>query len=255
MALLYRPDLQAASTTLHLTERRERQSCKMASAYKRFINKPTDVVPELMQGLSLDSARVTILNPGSRHHVAVRTSLIDKSETPKVAVISGGGSGHEPMAAGYVGKGMLSGAVAGGVFSSPSTSDIVSLLDIVASHCTGILLLPMNYAGDKLNFTDAKTQLEQMRPGFPVKLLSISDDVSLPHVTEKRGIAGSVCVLKVAGAAAEAGCALDDVEKVALDAMKRIATFGVALEPCSLPGHATDPDRLGADECKYLRIS
>ena len=222
---------------------------------KRFTNAPGDVVPELMQGLALDSSRVSILDPSTGHHVAVRTSITSATAPPRVSVVSGGGSGHEPMAAGYVGEGMLAAAVAGDVFTSPPVAAITSMLDAVAPRSTGILVIVMNYQGDRLNFDMAVKDLLRRSPGYPIQMLLVADDVALPAVPQKRGIAGTIFVLKVAGAAADQGRPLAEVAAIADTAAKSIATFGVALEPCTIPGHAVHPDRLGEDESKLCTFS
>lgn len=217
---------------------------------KRFINAPDKVVPELMQGLSLDSSRVTILDPSTGHHVAVRTSIANQTQTPRVSVVSGGGSGHEPMAAGFVGDGMLAASVAGDVFASPSVADITAMLEAVAHRSTGILVVVMNYQGDRLNFGMAVKDLLRKSPGYPIHIMFVSDDVALPDAPQKRGIAGSVFVLKVAGAAADQGRPLQEVINIAETAARSVFSFGIALEPCTLPGHGLDTERLAADEGK-----
>lgn len=215
---------------------------------KRFINEPSATVADLMQGLSLDSSRVTLLDPEAGHHVAIRTSIAANTQTPRVAVVSGGGSGHEPMAAGYVADGMLAAAVAGDVYASPSVPAISSMLETIAPRSTGILVVVMNYQGDRLNFRKAVEHLRSKKPGYPVHMMLVDDDVALPNAEAKRGIAGSVFVLKVAGAAADQGRPLAEVVNIAETAARSIASFGVALEPCTLPGHHVDPDRLSPME-------
>lgn len=218
---------------------------------KRFINAPDDVVPELMQGLSLDSSRVTLVDRKTGHAIAVRSALASGEQSARISVVSGGGSGHEPMAAGYVGEGMLAGAVAGGVFASPSVPAIATLLDVLAPLSTGIVVIVMNYQGDRLNFRRAVDELVVRRPGYPITLIVVGDDVALPSSPEPRGIAGCVFVLKVAGAAADQGRPLNEVVNIAQAAAHSIASYGIALEPCTIPGHAVDPERLALNESKY----
>lgn len=222
---------------------------------KRFINAPDQVVPELMQGLSLDASRVTLVDPTSGHAIAIRAAMAAGTQSPRVSVVSGGGSGHEPMAAGYVGEGMLAGAVAGGVFASPSVPAIATLLETVAPLSTGILVVVMNYQGDRLNFKKAVDELKKRSPAYPISMLMIGDDVALPGNPEPRGIAGTVFVLKVAGAAADQGRSIQEVVNIAETAGKCVASFGVALEPCTIPGHAVDPSRLNHDESKRRCLS
>eukprot|EP00178_Gracilaria_changii_P016894 TRINITY_DN483_c0_g1_i5.p1 TRINITY_DN483_c0_g1~~TRINITY_DN483_c0_g1_i5.p1 ORF type:complete len:455 (+),score=58.14 TRINITY_DN483_c0_g1_i5:408-1772(+) len=215
---------------------------------KRFINGRDSVVKDLMRGLALNSSLVTLLDQNSDFNVAIRTSVADGSQTPRVSVVSGGGSGHEPMAAGYVGEGMLTAAVAGEVFASPSASAVSAMLRAVAPKSTGILVIVMNYQGDKLNFSEAIHELKQSHPDLPVKMVLVEDDVALPNLTEKRGIAGTIFVLKLAGAAADQGRSLDEVTKIAETAAASIVSYGVALEPCTIPGHEVDENRLKNDQ-------
>lgn len=217
---------------------------------KRFINKASNVVSDLMQGLSLDSTRVTLLEPATGHHVAVRASLAANTQTPRVSVVSGGGSGHEPFAGGYVGEGMLAGAVAGGVFASPSVASISAMLEVVAPRSTGVLVIVLNYQGDRLNFGLAVQDLLKKSPGYPIHMMLVGDDVALPNASEKRGIAGTMFVVKVAGAAADQGRPFQEVVNIAETAARSVVSFGIALEPCTLPGHAFDAERLSANESK-----
>lgn len=221
---------------------------------KRFINDPEDVVPDLMQGLALDSSRVTLVDPACGHSIAVRSSLAAKAYPPRVSVVSGGGSGHEPMAGGYVGDGMLAGAVAGAVFASPSIPAISTLLETVAPLSSGIVVIVMNYQGDRLNFRGAVDALKASNPKCPVNIVVVGDDVALPGNSEPRGIAGTIFVIKVACAAADDGRPMKEVVKIAETASKSVVSYGVALEPCTIPGHTVDTERLGHNECKRCRI-
>lgn len=222
---------------------------------KRFINDSLKIVPDLMQGLSLDSARITLLEPSTGHNVAVRASLAANTQTPRVSVVSGGGSGHEPMAGGYVGDGMLAAAVAGEVFASPSVTDISAMLEVVAPRSTGILAVVMNYQGDRLNFGRAVKDLLKKSPGYPVHLMFVADDVALPSATDKRGISGTVFVLKVAGAAADQGRPFQEVVNIAEAAARSVVSYGVSLEPCTIPGHDVDSERLSANESEFSSSS
>ncbi|CAN8072992.1 unnamed protein product [Agarophyton chilense] len=215
---------------------------------KRFINSRDTVVRDLMSGLALNSSLVTLLDPKGGHNIAIRTAVADGSQTPRVSVVSGGGSGHEPMAAGYVGNGMLTAAVAGEVFASPSVSAVCTMLQAIAPKSTGILVVVMNYQGDKLNFGGAVEEFKQLNPDVPVKMIFVQDDVALPHQTDRRGIAGTIFVIKVAGAAADQGRSLDEVAMIAEAAAASVVSYGVALEPCTIPGHEVDENRLRTDE-------
>ena len=153
-----------------------------------------------------------------------------------VAVVIGGGSGHYPAFGGLVGHGLAAGAAMGNLFASPSAQQVAAVCR-AAEHGGGVLLSYGNYAGDVLNFDAAARTLED--EGIPVRTVRVTDDVvSAPAGSEgdRRGIAGDLCVFKVAGAAAEQGRSLDEVTAVAARANNRTRSFGVAFSGCSLPG-------------------
>lgn len=153
-----------------------------------------------------------------------------------VAVVIGGGSGHYPAFGGLVGHGLAAGAAMGNLFASPSAQQVAAVCR-AAEHGGGVLLSYGNYAGDVLNFDAAARTLED--EGIPVRTVRVTDDVvSAPAGSEadRRGIAGDLCVFKVAGAAAEQGRTLDEVTAVAARANDRTRSFGVAFSGCSLPG-------------------
>jgi dihydroxyacetone kinase len=159
-----------------------------------------------------------------------------KVEPGKAALVIGGGSGHYPAFAGYVGPGLADAAVAGDVFASPSTAAVARVCRH-ADHGGGILLGFGNYAGDVLNFGVAAERLRA--EGIDVRIIAVTDDVaSAPagSIAQRRGIAGDFIVFKIAGAAAEAGRSLDEVERVARLANDRTRSFGVAFGGCTLPG-------------------
>ncbi|TLU73426.1 dihydroxyacetone kinase family protein [Lichenicoccus roseus] len=169
---------------------------------------------------------------------AVPDGVVRSTATPdgKVALVIGGGSGHYPAFAGYVGPGLADAAVAGDVFASPSTR---AVRDICArAHRGGGILLGFgNYAGDVLNFGLAAERLRG--EGIDVRVLAVSDDVASASAEEherRRGVAGDLAVFKIAGAAAEAGRPLDEVERIARLANARTRSFGVAFGGCTLPG-------------------
>ncbi len=154
----------------------------------------------------------------------------------KVAVVIGGGSGHYPAFVGYVGAGLADAAIAGDVFTSPSAR-IVHDVSARAHHGGGILLGFGNYVGDVLNFTAAATRLRA--EGIDVRLLAVTDDIASAKKggeSRRRGVAGDVSVFKIAGAAAECGMSLDQVEQIAQLANKQTRSFGVAFRGCTLPG-------------------
>jgi dihydroxyacetone kinase len=174
----------------------------------------------------------------SRHVRLVRGGVVRATKAPegKVSVVVGGGSGHYPAFAGYVGHGMADAAVAGDVFASPSTAAVARVCR-QADHGGGILLGFGNYAGDVLNFGVAAERLRA--EGIDVRIVPVTDDVASATTearAKRRGIAGDLVVFKIAGAAAEAGLGLDEVERVARHANDRTVSFGVAFGGCTLPG-------------------
>lgn len=154
----------------------------------------------------------------------------------RVVVVMGGGAGHYPAFLGWVGSGLADGAVSGNIFSSPSATQVVRVAKAAADR-RGILLLPINYAGDILHFSEARDRL--IDEGYDVRLVAITDDIaSAPtsSATQRRGIAGSFIVAKIVGAAVEAGADIDTVERVARSANDTTRSLGLAFSGCTLPG-------------------
>ena len=196
-----------------------------------LLDAPEAFAEQALQGFCAIHARLVRPTPGG---------VLRATVTPagKVAVVIGGGSGHYPAFAGYVGPGFADGAVAGDVFASPSTR-LVHDVAVRAHRGGGILLGFGNYAGDVLNFGAAAERLRS--EGIDVRVLPVTDDVASAaghEITRRRGVAGDVAVFKIAGAAAEAGLDLDAVERVARAANDRTRSFGVAFGGCTLPGAA-----------------
>src|SRR5664280_2339262 len=159
-----------------------------------------------------------------------------QTEPGQVAVVIGGGTGHYPAFAGWVGPGLAHGSACGNIFASPSASQVYSVLK-AANRGGGILLSFGNYTGDVLHFGQAAERVRA--EGIDVRILPVTDDVASAPRAERdrrRGIAGDLAVFKVAGAAAEEGMSLDDVERVAQRANDRTRTMGVAFSGCTLPG-------------------
>ena len=172
----------------------------------------------------------------------VKGGVVRATKVPrgKVSVVIGGGSGHYPAFAGYVGPGLADAAVAGDVFASPSTAAVARVCRL-ADQGGGVLLGFGNYAGDVLNFGVAAERLRA--EGIDVRIVPVTDDVAsaaAETAAKRRGIAGDLVVFKIAGAAAEAGLSLDEVERVTRHANDRTVSFGVAFKGCTLPG-AADP--------------
>ena len=191
---------------------------------------------------------IEISNPKVRYLCGSEVIARRDPDKSKVALISGGGSGHEPSHAGYVGFGLLDAAVAGNVFASPSPDRILAAIHEVGGE-KGVLLVIKNYSGDIMNFDMAK-ELAEME-GY--KLLSVvtRDDVAVQdstYTTGRRGIAGTVFVHKIAGAAAEAGLELEEVARVAQKVIDGTRSMGTAMTPCILPGVGKPGFVLGEDE-------
>jgi len=202
---------------------------------KKLINAPAGVVREILEGMAALNANLVLLEG---MNIIVRADLPAPAQR-KVAVVSGGGSGHEPAHAGYVGAGMLSAAVAGEIFTSPDTDSILAAIKAAAGPA-GALLIIKNYTGDRLNFGLA-AELARAE-GIPVEIVVVADDVALRDAVpreRRRGIAGTVLVHKIAAAAAERGLPLAEVAALARRAAAAIASMGIALGACTLPavGH------------------
>lgn len=215
----------------------------MAYQGKKLINDPNDVVTEFIEGLVETYPGLQYLDGFPQIKVVLRADVLS-APYDKVAVISGGGSGHEPAHAGFVGPGMLTAAICGDVFTSPPVDSILAGIRAVTGSM-GCLLIVKNYTGDRLNFGLAAEQAKS--EGYKVEMVVVGDDCALPPprgIAGRRGLAGTILVHKVAGAAADAGLSLADVAAEAKHASEMVGTMGVALSVCTLPGQVTS-DRLG----------
>jgi dihydroxyacetone kinase len=211
---------------------------------KKFINEPAWVVPEMIEGLVGMHAGWTQLQG---QNVVLRTDFAAASER-QVGVISGGGSGHEPAHIGFVGAGMLSAAVAGEVFTSPSADSVLAAIKAVAGR-PGVLLIVKNYTGDRLNFGMAAEMART--EGIQVAAAYVADDVALAQAQDRagrRGIAGTVLVHKIAGAAAAEGRSLPEVAAIAQSAADAISTMGVSLSAGIVPAIGKPSFTLGENE-------
>lgn len=196
---------------------------------KKIINQPENVVDEMLEGLALAYPQYVRRLEGF--------NVIVRADAPcdKVALISGGGSGHEPSHAGWVGKGMLDAAVAGAVFTSPTPDQIYEAIKAVDGG-KGVLLVVKNYTGDVLNFEMAAEMAEA--DGIQVEQVVVNDDVAVENSTwtsGRRGIAGTVLVHKIAGAKAQAGATLDEVKAVAEKVIANVRSMGMSISPCTVP--------------------
>ncbi|KAK1263406.1 putative 3,4-dihydroxy-2-butanone kinase [Acorus gramineus] len=215
----------------------------MAHQGKKLINDPNDVVTEFIEGLVETYPGLQYLDGFPGIKVVLRADVVGTTYD-KVAVICGGGSGHEPAHAGFVGEGMLTAAILGDVFASPHVDAILAGIRAVTGPM-GCLLIVKNYTGDRLNFGLAAEQAKS--EGYKVESVIVGDDCALPPrrgIAGRRGLAGTILVQKVAGAAAAAGLSLTQVLDEAKHASEMVGTMGVALSVCTLPGQVTS-DRLG----------
>ena len=209
---------------------------------KKIINNPSNVVSEMLAGLARANPAVVYLGEG------VEVIARREKKRGKVGLISGGGSGHEPAHAGYVGKGMLDAAVAGNVFASPSPDRIIEGIK-AADSGAGVLMIIKNYSGDIMNFTMSGDMAAL--DGIKTDYVVVKDDVAVEdstYSTGRRGIAGTVFVHKIAGAAAESGKDLAGVKAAAEKTIANIRTMGMAMSSCILPGVGKPGFTLAEDE-------
>ncbi len=201
---------------------------------KQFINDKETVVTNAIDGVIGSSGGCLAKLDGFPHiKVVVRTDW-DKS---KVALVSGGGSGHEPAHAGFVGQGMLTAAVCGDVFASPSLDAVLAGILAVTGKA-GCLLIVKNYTGDRLNFGLAAERARAF--GLKVNMVIVDDDAALPDLPQQRGLAGSLFVHKIAGAMAEAGEDLEAITAAAQRVISGANTIGMSLDTCTIPGSPKD---------------
>jgi len=209
---------------------------------KKLINDPDDVVDEMLDGMV--AAHPDRLRRLQDTQVVVRTD----APLEKVGVVSGGGSGHEPTHAGYIGDGMLDGAAAGDVFSSPTADEFEALID-ACDGGEGVLAVVKNYEGDVMNFETA-IELAEME-GVDVETVVVNDDVAVEdslYTSGRRGVCGTVLVHKAAGAKAAEGADLADVQRVGQKVVDNVGTMGMALTSCVTPEKGEPTFDLGEDE-------
>lgn len=196
---------------------------------KKLLNDPNNVPAEQLEGLLYACAGKLVKVEG---YSGVYHRHINKDQ---VIIVTGGGTGHEPMFAGYVGKGLADAAALGEIFASPSP-DIIIETTKAAYQGKGVLFVYGNYAGDNMNFDIAAELLEE--EGFLVKTVRVTDDISaapLSRMSDRRGVAGDMYVLKIAGAAVSSGYSFEEIYEVTQKANFNTRTMGVALSACSIP--------------------
>lgn len=210
---------------------------------KKIINDPENVLEEMLEGMLKANPNTLKRLEGTDVIVNINSPIKDK-----VALVSGGGSGHEPAHAGFVGEGMLDGAVCGSVFTSPTPDQIFEAIKAVDSG-KGTLLIVKNYTGDVMNFEMAK-DLADME-GINVDYVVVNDDVAVEDSTYtagRRGIAGTIFVHKIAGAKAAKGAELNEVKAIAEKVIKNTRSMGMALSPCIVPAVGKPNFSLDEDE-------
>ncbi len=211
---------------------------------KQILNDPKQSVDEFIAGLLLQYPNR--LQKLQNHHVVLAAT--PPCDGTAVQLLSGGGSGHEPSHAGWIGNGMLSGAICGGIFASPSVASILAGIRAAAASMkenAGILLVVKNYTGDRLNFGMACEKANQ--EGILSRMVVVADDCALERtkgITGARGVAGCVLVHKIAGAASVAGKSLDEIVDIVAEVNGRMGTLGVALDSVTIPGAETVNNRL-----------
>ena len=211
---------------------------------KKFLNQPDDAIDEMLDGAVKAHGRYLAPIGGSHRALVAR----DGPRPGKVGLVIGGGTGHEPMFLGYVGRGLADAVAIGNVFSSPPPDPIVHCAE-AASGGVGVLFVYGNYTGDVMNFEMAAEVVEER--GIKIRTVLTTDDIASSPVADRdgrRGVAGNMLIFKVAGAACDLGLPLDACEAVTRKANARTYTIGVALEPCSLPQIQRPTFELGPDD-------
>jgi len=213
---------------------------------KKFINDPFDVVDEMLEGFLAVHGRYVRKVEAARALVRV-----DAPVRNKVAVMTGGGSGHKPAFIGFIGKGMLDAVAVGEIFTSPPPNAVFQAAKAVHGG-KGVLFLLGNYAGDVMNFQLAAEMARA--EGIPVEQVIATDDVGSgpkEKASNRRGVVGEFLAWKIAGAKAEAGGSLEQCKAIAEKVNNHTRTLGVALSPCTVPAKGTPTFTLGEDEMEY----
>ncbi len=211
---------------------------------KKIINSPDNVVIEACKGIVSAHPELDFIE---KYKVIKKKAI----NTEKVSLISGGGSGHEPAHAGFVGKGMLDASVCGDVFASPSTIQVYNAITATASK-KGTLLIIKNYSGDCMNFDAAADMAKD--DDINVEKVYVNDDVAVKdslYTVGRRGVAGTIFVHKIAGAAAEKGKSLEEVKAVAEKVIANVRSIGFALTSCTVPAKGTPTFSLNEDEIEF----
>ncbi|SFL88324.1 dihydroxyacetone kinase subunit DhaK [Salibacterium qingdaonense] len=207
---------------------------------KKFINNPEDVVEEMLEGMAAAHSDELRRLPG--WNVLVRK---DAPLPGKVGLVSGGGSGHEPAHAGYIGENMLDAAVAGEVFTSPAPDQIFEAIKAVDSG-SGVLLIVKNFSGDVMNF-DMAAEMAAAE-GIETAQVVVKDDIAVERKEDRRGTAGTVLVHKIVGTALEEGLNLQEAVELAHHVTSRLGSMGISLSPSTVPASGKPGFTLADDE-------
>lgn len=213
---------------------------------KKIINNVENIVLEMCEGIVKAHGDTLSLN---KKYKVIRRKEINKD---KVNLISGGGSGHEPAHAGFIGKGMLDAAVCGDVFASPSTMQVYNAILETESN-KGTLLIIKNYSGDCMNF-DAAAEMAEEEDDIKVERVYVNDDVAVEdslYTVGRRGVAGTIFVHKLAGASAERGDSLAKVKEIAEKTIKNVKSIGFAFTSCTVPAKGTPTFKLEDDMMEF----
>ncbi|MDQ0191681.1 dihydroxyacetone kinase subunit DhaK [Paenibacillus wynnii] len=211
---------------------------------KKIINQTENIVIEMCNGIAMAHPELEFV----KKYKIIKKKEINEN---KVSLISGGGSGHEPAHAGYIGKGMLDAAVCGDIFASPSQIQVYQAIKATASK-KGTLMIIKNYSGDMMNFKNAAYLAEE--DGIQVDYVRVDDDISVQdslYTVGRRGVAGTVLVHKIAGAAAEEGRSLEEVKSAAEKAAANVRSIGFGLTSCTVPAKGTPTFDIAEDEMEY----
>lgn len=207
---------------------------------KKIINNPEDIVDQMLDGL-LKANKDKIIRIEDTNVIARKDAPIED----KVGLISGGGSGHEPAHAGFVGRGMLDCAVAGDIFTSPTPDQILEAIK-KANSGKGVFMVIKNYQGDVMNFEMAKEMAEM--EDIEVEYVIVNDDIVVENKEDRRGVAGTIFVHKTLGAMAENGASLAEIKKAADAIVEDIKSIGMATTPCTNPSDGKESFSLDDNE-------
>lgn len=213
---------------------------------KKIINTPESFVYDMCYGMAKAHPELEFVE----QYKVIKKKEINED---KVTLISGGGSGHEPAHAGFVGKGMIDAAVCGDIFASPSQIQVYNAIKLTASK-KGTLLVVKNYSGDCMNFNNAAELAKEDIDGLKIDAVYVNDDIAVKdslYTVGRRGVAGTIYVHKIAGAAAEMGKELPEVKAIANKVIDNVRSLGFALTSCTVPAKGSPTFDIGADELEF----